>query len=223
MKMSPAKILVLAAAQFAVGGTLCGAANVLQIDVNSITADAGGAFAGTGHTGTITLGDDGATTAASILINGSTQTMTAMLSGFNGSIDLVNGAVVGGAIAISFDDGSMYSATIQGGGGVKTAADPGGGIGPGPFTIDAVTDGGAFSNLVGGTDLAGVDVTEWNEGQGLIGSFIFFKFGPSDNGFDENTDMDIFVEAVVIPLGPPAFLGLAGLGACASMRRRLAS
>ena len=200
MKMSPSKFLVLAAAQFAVGGTLAGAGNVLQFDVNSLTADAGGEFDGTSHTGTITLGQDGTTTAASILINGTAQMMSSMLSAFKGSIDLVNGQVVGGGIALSFDDGSMYSATIQAGAGsVKTAADPGG-IGPGPYTIDAVTDGGAFSNLVGGTHLGGVDVSQWSDAMNTIGSFIFFKFGPNDDGFDNNTDIDVFVTAVAIPL-----------------------
>ncbi len=206
-----------AVAAFAFAGA-AHAGSVLQIDLNSLVVDAGGAFGGLNHTGTLLLTDDGTTSFASILIDGMSQSVSPEVAGIKGSIDLNNGAVVGGAFAVSFTDGSMYSATLIGGGGVNEAADPGG-AGPGPFTIDTLTAGGAFSGLVNGNEFGGVDVTEWVLGEPLSGSILTFKFGPDDNGFDSNADMDVFVTSAV-PLAPAGWAGFAGLAGLASMRRR---
>ncbi len=209
-------VSLMAAGAFAATSS---ASPILQIDLNSLTVDAGGPFGGLTHTGTLSIGDDGTTSFASILIDGTVQPANPEIASMKGSIDLANGQVTGGSLAIAFMDGSMYTTMLAGTGDVDEAANPGG-AGPGPFTIDALTEQGSFSGLVNGNEFGGVDVTDWLTGEPLFGSLLTFKFGPDASGFDGNADMDVFV-GTVVPMPPAAMAGMAGLLGAASLRRRL--
>ena len=210
-----------------VGLGVAGAANatsVLQFDVNSLLAQAiagqgggpqpaeGAAFSAT-FTGALFLSDDSNSTLADMLINGSAQNIAdGQLDSFFGEIDLVNGSVVGGGIAITDTSGNTYQAIISNGSG--SVIDLGMGADePGRFLINGLTFAGEFNT----NTFAGVDVSLWADAEPLTGSFLEFKFTPDMQGVDDDTDIDVFA---VVPTPAPAamgFLGLAGLGA---IRRR---
>ncbi len=196
--------------------SVASAGTILQIDVNGLTATSGAGF-GTGYSGAVNLNSDGDSTFEGVKIAGVDQgvnTLVWSLSSFSGVINLVGGAVTGGNFSVSVTDGfntDTYAASITSGSGqVNTQAGQG-------FTIDGLTFAGSFS---GGT-FAGVNVAAWS-GNALIGSFLNFAFQPDVQGFDNDADIDIFVESSVIPLPAGAGLGLAGLMGLACTRRRYA-
>ena len=79
--------------------------------------------------------------------------------------------------------GSTFNAKIQNGfGQVNTQAGQG-------FRIDGLLTGATFS-----TDpFAGVSITPWFSAQPLDGAFLNFSFNPNANGFDMDTDIDIYL------------------------------
>jgi hypothetical protein len=205
-------VATAAALALLAGAGVASATQVLQIDVNALTATAAPGFS-VGYTGSVDLTTNANTELAGILINGANQSISGTLDGFTGTIELVNGDVAGGSFAVSVLEADMmtvntYSATISGAeGSVNTQAGQG-------FSIDGLTFAGTFSSAV----FAGVDVSDWFDAQPLTGSFLQFAFNPNAMGVDGDSDIDIFV---VVPLpagGAMAFAGLAGL---ASVRRRL--
>ncbi len=211
------KVCMLAAAAL-VGFGATNAANaeqVLQFDVNSLTATASGPF-GTGFTGTVTLSDDANSTLTDMLIDGSAQNIAAgQLADFSGTITIMGGTVTGGSFSITDINGAVYSASIVAlSGNVGTAAGQ-----TGPFTIDGLTFAGGFANLMNGTDFAGVDVSTWDIPGAIRGSFLEFKFGPNAQGIDTDADVDIFA---VVPMPAPAAMAFVGLGGLATLRRRRA-
>lgn len=191
--------------------------SVLQLDINSLTATASGAFNATNFTGSVVLSMDGNTNLADILINGAAQNIAAnQLTNITGQIDITADVVTGGFFTVVANGVETYMATIVAGSGtVGTSAGQ-----SGPFTIDGLTFNGMFSGLVGNM-FAGVDVTKW-VGGGLNGSFLEFKFGPSGAGNSDNdADIDIFVTpGVVVPMPAPVGLAGAGLLGLAAIRRR---
>ncbi|RMH27960.1 MAG: hypothetical protein D6693_04305 [Planctomycetota bacterium] len=219
------KCCIIAAAALAGLGAagLAEANQVLQFDVNSLTATADGPF-GTGFTGTITLVDDGNSSLAGMLIDGANQNIAPnQLGDFTGSISIVGGTVTGGTFMIMDTGGAQYHASIvAGSGSVNASAGQ-----TGPFTIDGLTFAGFFSNLVGGTDFAGVDVSAWDGAPSLSGSFLQFKFGPTQVAMvegqslfiDDDADVDIFA---VVPTPIGSAMGLAGLACVGVTRRRRA-
>jgi hypothetical protein len=189
------------------------ATQVLQIDVNSLTATAAPGF-GLGYTGSVDLTTNGNTELAGILINGANQSISGTLDAFSGTIELVNGNVAGGSFSVSVLESDMmtvntYSASISGAeGAVNTQAGQG-------FSIDGLTFNGTFSSAV----FAGVDVSDWFDAQPLPGSFLQFAFNPNAQGVDADSDIDIFV-AVPLPAG--GAMAAAGLVGLAGVRRRRA-
>lgn len=206
------KLVMLAA--FAAAGTCASAASVLQIDLNTLTAQAvrasdnANAFDGLGHTGSIMLSSNGSSTLADILLNGNAQNIAAgQLMSFTGQIDLVGGDVTGGSFTLTLTDASTFTATILGGyGQVNTQAGQG-------YSIDGLITSALFSS----NPFAGVDISQWFSEQPLTGSFLEFAFNPNGSGFDGNTNLDIFV---LVP--SPLAGGLAGVGlmGLAARRRR---
>ena len=185
---------------------LAGAAQgqMLQIDLNSLTADAGGSFGGTSHTGTLAFFADANSALVGILIDGVAQTVTGDLGALQGTIELVNGVVVGGGFVIDATDGTQYLASIVGGSGrVNTQAGQG-------YRIDGLTFAGAFN----GPSFAGVDVSAWSGNQ-LDGSFLLHGYGPDGNGLDSTVELDSWV---VVPT--PASATLLALGGFLAARRR---
>lgn len=205
----------LAAALIGLGTAgVANAGSVLQFDVNSFTAVASGAFS-TGFTGSVTMTKDANTNLNDILIDGASQNIaTGQLAAFTGVINIVSGVVTSGAFSLTDVSGSSYETQIIGGSGVVgTAAGS-----SGPFTITGLTFNGLFTNLVNGTDFAGVDVSSWDIG-GVSGSFLEFKFGPDANGVDTDADADIFA---MVPMPSPVLMGVGGLAGVAGLRRRRA-
>ncbi|MGP1309400.1 MAG: hypothetical protein ACTS27_04305 [Phycisphaerales bacterium] len=209
------KALIAASAILATAGSAL-AITELQLDINALRAQANfmngsKGFGGVNHTGTITLSSGSATNLADVLIDGAAQNIAAnMLMTVNGVINLTNGNVTGGSIALSLNNGDTFTTDIQGGAG-SVAFQAGQG-----FSIDGLTTNGVFSS----NSFAGVDISAWFNDQPLDGSFIEFAFGPNALGFDGDTNLDIFLPAeedrpeIPAPLaGGMAGLGLLGLGA----------
>ncbi len=206
------KLAVSAAALAAfAGASVASAGTEVQIDVNALTATAAPGFS-TSYTGDVVLSTNVNSMLAGMLIDGVGQSITGTLSDFNGTINIVGGAVTGGGFTVEVLESDLvtmntYSATIVAGSGtVGTQAGQG-------FTIDGLTFAGVFSSAT----FAGVDVSPWFAAQPLFGSFLQFAFSPNAAGVDVQSDIDIYA-TVPLPAGSAmAFVGLAGL---AGVRRR---
>lgn len=196
------------------------AAPVLQFDLNGFTAQAqnavgvNSAFGGLSHTGRVRISLGGGLLAGMFVqdVLGSTPAnmgFNGALASFDGEIMLSNGQVTGGMMSLRLTNGDMFTSQI--------APDSGrvsGFIGGG-FTIQALTHNGFFT----GPQFGNVNVGPWftsQNGQGLSGSFLQFRFMPNGSG-SAVADMDWFVDAV--PLPPAAWAGLAVLGGLAAWRR----
>lgn len=221
MAISPARTLRVAglavvAGVFAGAAPSAHAAFELQLDFNSLTAfytsfEDERALFGTGATGVITLTEDANSYQAGIKLEGVAQPVVTSLTTFTGSIELVGGVVVGGSFDVILSDGSRYSSFItEGSGKVVTQAGQG-------FAIDGLSVFGAFFNLVDGTDFGGVDVSDLGL-RLLPGTFLAFAFNPDLDGFDNDTDIDLWIRQVPSPAGVALF-GVAGL-LTAGRRRR---
>jgi len=173
----------------------------------------GGGF-GLDFTGSISMAHDASSILAGVLIDGLSQSINGTLSAFSGQIDFVNGDVDGGQFTVTVLENdavtmNTYTAQIMSGEGqINSQAGE-----PGQFSIDGLTFEGYFSSNL----FAGVDVTDWNESEPLIGSFIEFKFAPNASGVDTDTDIDIFV---IVPLPAGGALATVGLVGLAGVRRR---
>ncbi len=162
---------------------------ILQIDINGLTADSGGAFGGTSHTGTVAFSVDPDSFLVAVLIDGVSQSLSAELAGVQGVIELDNGVVIGGGFTIDASDGSQFIASLVAGAGiVRTQAGQG-------FRIQGLTFSGAFASA----NFAGVNVAAWGGNQ-LEGTFLLHSFGPDAGGIDTTTDLDVWVE-VPAPAG----------------------
>jgi opacity protein-like surface antigen len=208
-------------------GSAASADLVLHLDVNSIRAQATNGvgantpFGGLNHTGAVEFSfQAGSSILAGIDIqNGNNapvnQTVTGQLLNFTGRINMTNGMVTGGNVNVQAGGGDSYTASITPNVGAVTPFVGGG------FKIEGLTFNGMFSS----SHFAGVDVTPWfasQGGGGLLGSFLQFNFTPDASGFSF-ADVDLFVNAQVIPLPPAGWTGLAtlaGLMAAGYIRRR---
>lgn len=212
---------VTAAAALAAVCGMAPAQQTLQFDVNNAyfqardAAGADAAFGGTSHTGSLVFDFSAPfTKLKSVAIRSAPDSAFenqlsyfGTLTDFDMVIELVAGAVTGGSIRLAVDTGDVYEAEIVHGiGSVKGTA-------IGGFTVDPLTQDGAFSDA----DFAGVDVGAWFAQNGsLLGYELAFKIQPTGAG-NGYADADIFV--VVPSPGSLACLGLAGL-VVASRRRR---
>jgi hypothetical protein len=210
------KALIIAALFAAAAGSGVASAGTLQLDLNSLAAQAvdsgGGNTFGLLHTGSVNLSHTAASNLADILLDGVASNITpGQLVSFAGQINLVAGQVTGGNFDLMIFDGSgfeTFMASIVGGQGqVNLQAGQG-------YSIDGLITSAMFSS----DPFAGVVITPWFSNQPLDGSFIEFAFNPNAvTGYDANTNLDIFV---VIP--SPLAGGMAGIGlmGLAARRRR---
>lgn len=206
------KLCAVIAAGFA-ATALPATGGILQLDINSVAAQAfgpaGGAgpFGGVGHTGSVHLSSNANTSLAEILLDGVSQNVAPnQLQSFNGIINLVGGNVVGGNFSMTVVGGATFTTQIQNGAGqVNTQAGQG-------FRIDGLLTSALFSS----DPFAGVAITPWFNAQPLDGSFLNFSFSPNANGFDGDTSVDIFL----IPTpGAVGVLGVAIAGLAGRRRR----
>jgi len=206
-------VALCAAGLFLLGPAGSDAAVQIQFDMNGLTADAGGAFDGISHTGTISISKSSTGDMSDILIDGASHAVASPMTSITASIELLNGQVDGGSLEVLMSDGATYMAMIEPGSG-EVNIQPGAG-----FSINGETLGGVFSDLVESAEFAGVDVTPWVDAEPLIGSFRLFAFGPDGSGVDSDTNLDVFTR---VPA--PGAAGLA-IVACASagLRRRRAA
>lgn len=191
-------------------------ATFIHFDINTISVDAGEAFDGESHSGTLDLSASANSSLNAIELDGVNHTLSAGLNSLDGEIVLLNGQVIGGFIAFTAGDGAEYIATIGGGAG---AVDAQAGRG---FRIDGLTQDGLLDNLSGGTSFAGVDVTKMiplDDPIQLTGSFLLHGFGPDAGGFDGFVDIDVYADAPV-PAPGAATLGLCAAVLGGSRRRR---
>ncbi len=172
--------------------TAAEAQNILQMDLNSLSVQKVGGWDGLTHTGTLIVSADIDSTLNAILVDGSNQAgfIPGQLLDVQGTVELLNGVVVGGMLHVDLITGATYDAALPSGqGNVNTSAGS-----TGPFLIDGLTISGFFNNLVGGAIYAGVDVSLWDGIEPLNGSYLLFKLGPiGDNGDDDDVDIDLFL------------------------------
>lgn len=204
------KIAVLAG--MAAIGAQASAASLLQLDVNTLTAQArdannnNSAFGGTTHTGSVAFSANPNSVLGGVFIDGANQNIAAgQLSTFSGVIELVNGQVSGGSLAMTLTNSDTFNADVVPGQGQVTAIS-----GFGGFFID-----GLIANvLFNANTFAGADIQSFFDQQPLTGSFVNFQFNPNVNSRSNSTDIDIFV----VPA--PASMALLGLGGLVAVRRR---
>jgi hypothetical protein len=202
------------------------AAMTLQFDVNGIQVqaqNAGGqnsAFGGLTHTGSVNFSfAPNITRLVDIAISNNnsafqSQGFSGSLVNFTGQITMTNGQVTGGNLTIQINGNDAYSAQVVSNVGAVSTYVGGG------YKIEGLTFNGLFTDPLFGN----VDVSPWFNQQlaGLMGSFLQFNFSPNAAGFSY-ADMDIFVNAEVVPLPPAAWTGLAtisGLMTLGYVRRR---
>jgi hypothetical protein len=216
-----------AGAALLLAGAAANADMVLHLDVNSVhiqatnSAGANSAFGGLNHTGAIHFSF---AAGASILAGIDTQTngappvnqnFTGSLVNFTGVINLNSGMVTGGNLAVNINSGDSYTAQVVPGDGAVSRYVGGG------FKIEGLTFDGHFTDSLFGN----VNVAPWFNAQqlgGLLGSFLQFNFDPDPTGASFS-DMDIFVDAQVVPLPAGAWAGLAtlaGIMVANQVRRR---
>lgn len=183
----------------AAGGVLglCGPANAamtLHLDLNSVAVAADSDFNGETHTGLLTIAKDSDAEVYLLEIDGSAQAMAADLGDLIGTVELVNGQVVGGDFLVTLTDGTSYAASI--GSGVGDVSEH---RGQG-FMVDGLTQLGAFDDLADGHMFGGVDVSPWLDARGgLDGSFLLFGFNPNAVGFDGDVNLELYLTAVPAP------------------------
>ena len=197
----------------AAGSTALGD-EVLQFDVNGLSAEASGEFSES-FTGNLVVfnfpgggsGDiDGDAEILDLLIDGVNQnTGGASADHFNFlmQLEFVNGSITSGDIGIQVDengDENTYLARVS-----PTNSGSILEIGPGEFIVGGLTFEGLFDNPAG--TFLDVDITPWGSRQPVPGRFANIAFNPDDNFQDVDTDVDLFV---LIPL--PGAASLAGLG-----------
>ncbi len=191
------------------------AAMMFQLDINSITVEAGEGFDGETHTGTLTLSGDEDSVLQAILIDAFSQDMDASFADLTGEIRLENGDVVGGLIEVTLTDGTGYAALVGGGvGDVDTHSGQG-------FQVDGLTELGAFDELENGNEFGGVNVTPWMDARGgIIGSFLLFSYEPDGSGIDTDVDLELYLRSVPAP-GSVA-LGALAVGFASRRKRSVA-
>lgn len=206
--------------------TAANAAMTLQFDVNGIQVQAqngqgqNSAFGGLTHTGSVNFSfAPNITRLVDVAIsnnNGAfvSQGFNGSLVNFTGQINMTNGQVTGGNISIQINGNDAYSAQVVSNVGAVSTFVGGG------YKIEGLTFNGLFTDSTFGN----VDVAPWFTQQlaGLMGSFLQFNFSPNSSGF-AYADMDVFVNAEVVPLPPAAWTGLAtlsGLMTLGYVRRR---
>jgi hypothetical protein len=211
------KTMIAALAGAALLGSAATAAYELQLDVNSVSAQAYDAnnvagFGGLAHTGTIVLSQTASSTLAGILFDGAAQTIAAgQLATFSGVINLNAGMVTGGTLNMTLNNTDTFTATIYGDAMSMIVFQAGQG-----FSLSGLLTSAFFGGPNPG-DFAGISIAPWYSNQPLDGSFINFSFNPDGTGLDINTNVDIFL-VVPSPLaGGMAGVGLMGL---AARRRR---
>jgi hypothetical protein len=222
------RVICASAVAVLAGAGSASAQMVLHMDVNSIRvqvrdgAGTASAFGGLSHTGSINFSFDmGVTSLVAVQTqNGSetpvNQNFTGSLSNFTGVINLVNGQVTGGNLSVNVDSNDTYTADVTPNAGAVSTFVGGG------FKVEGLTFNGMFTDSMFGN----VNIAQWfsSQGQngGLLGSFLQFNFSPNQTGAS-HSDMDIFVNAQVIPLPPAAMTGiatLAGIMVAGYIRRR---
>jgi len=192
------------------------AGSLLRFDVNSLTASADAGF-DTTYSGSVLLASDGNSSFEDMRIDGTAQSFGPQwsLAAFTGEVTFLNGAITGGSFMVSVTDGvatDRYAADLVEGSG-SIAAQAGQGY---------LVSGLSFEGMFSGSTFAGIDVSLWHDAEPLSGSFLNFAFAPDAQGVDTDSDYEIFVEAVVIPLPAGAGLSAAGLLGFAGLRRRAA-
>ena len=208
-------------------GSAASADMILHLDINSIRAQstngagANTPFGGLNHTGAVQFTFQvGSSILAGIDIQDGNnapvnQNFNGTLLNFTGSINLSNGMVTGGNVNVQANGNDSYTASITPNVGAVTPYVGGG------FKIEGLTFNGMFSDAQFGN----VNIAPWfnaQSGGGLLGSFLQFNFTPDQGGFSF-ADLDLFVNAQVIPLPPAGWTGLAtlaGLMAAGYIRRR---
>jgi len=187
------------------------AAMMLHMDLNSVVVSAGDlGFQGIDHTGTLALSADSDAELAGLLIDGEEQGATSPLADLTGEIRLQNGAVVGGEMTVTLEDGSTYTAVIANPEGrVNTQALQG-------FTIDGLTGAGAFDQLPDGDSFGGVDLRPYFGEQrgGFDGAFFLFAYGPANGASDITADLELYL---TVPA--PGSVALGGMGLLLAFRR----
>jgi MYXO-CTERM domain-containing protein len=185
--------------------------NSLMFDLNGLEAQtAGGVPFSTSYTGDVIVTADATGDLATILGDGadlrSNGTFTGVLDSFMATVSMTNGTISGGSFSIVLVSGEIYSASIAAGSGIVREIRTG-------FFFDGLTFDGGFTS----SNYDGIDVSNFFDNIPLEGNFIEFAYNPDANGFDNTSNMNIFV-SVPAPIG--AGLGLAGLAGIASRRRR---
>jgi hypothetical protein len=192
----------------AVGSAAMANPTTMGIDINSLSATyVGPGPFGVNSSGAINLTVDTNSVLAGVDLDGVGQSLSAGLLSFTGQILLNSGFVQGGSLSVVNSDGTSYTAQIVAGvGQVRVQAGQG-------FSIDGLT----FQGLFNGPSFAGVAIPQFFAAQPLTGAFLTFKFRPDENGFDPDSDIDMFIE---IPLPTGAGLASMGMLALGGLRRR---
>lgn len=192
--------------------------DLLQIDINALSAQASGPFSETFSGDLLVFGSianpdlDGDASILDVLIDGNAQNTGGATTGefsFEMSIVFDDGDVVSGELFVSHDangsENTYSTALVATGDGAILDTD-------GIFIISALTTGGNWTDSSG--TFLGVDVTPW--GQNVDGFFAQIGFSPDANFADLDTDVDVFM---FVPAPGTALGLLAGLGLMGRRRR----
>lgn len=165
--------------------------DTLQLDINSLDVEIGfprNPNFNENYTGSIYLNSNENTNLAAVLVNGDTQGLTQGVSSLAGVIAFEDGAVILGYLEVTFDDGSFFSAEMPALEGRINIQ-----VGQG-YSSDGLFSAPSFENLVNGSHLAGINVSQWQQlTEEIAGSFLLHSFDPNINQATPG-DLDLFIK-----------------------------
>ncbi len=216
------KTTTMAMALMLAGAPAAMADNILQIDIDALSAEASGAFSES-FTGTLHIFNN----ATDADLNGNAEILDLLVDGtaqgtggattsefaFDMNISFAGGEITSGSLTVAVDQGgseNTYTASLAptSGGAILD-------IGNGTFLVGGLTFNGLFADADG--TFLGVDITRWGSIQPVPGRFAQIAFTPNQDNIDSDTDVDVFI-AVPTPAGA-AMAGLGILGLAARRRR----
>jgi len=182
----------------------------LHMDINSITIsafDSTGttptAFTGTGFTGQLQFGVNSNSVISTDINDDPNDGFTGNITGFTGSLSLAAGALTGGSVTVTVQNGAAtdtYSYNVLADTGSLARSPDASVFNQLGYGLAGDTNNGVFAN----NNFGGIDVSPWVANEPLTGNFFQFHYRPNGLGTDQGGDVELYVDTIPGAKGAPA-------------------